>query len=282
MAISEYHFGINQVESENKSALLLDASNPKHREQAVRLIAQGKPLILPFNGIYGIFGAIDNPEVANHIIRIKNRPADKGLVGTVPPEFLAGYTYIGRDGEIVHVNPLVDLSQVSSLDKFTNKIQPLQTAINEAHALGAILPAADTAPEHLVQMRDGRRTFLSIWSEYEPMRDMFRRYQEEFGGIGFVATSANTAGQGTHYDGREVWDDFKNRGVAAIMTADFSHLPVERRRSTSVIDLSVPNTPPLLHREGNVSRDEINHVLFSADMGHMGMKKEVIHVKPRS
>jgi len=101
-------------------------------------------------------------------------------------------------------------------------------------------------------------TVLSIHAED---RD-FRALQEEFrdkGGEGLTGTSANKAGDQTHFRTHEVYEDFKER-VPMVVAADYTRLDPLRNRSSTL--LRFEGDIPVLHREGNVSRHELNQGLM--------------------
>lgn len=221
-----------------RPALRLYAENPNHRRYAASLLKEGKNGVIGFNGIYGLFADADCEPAHSQILKIKNRPNDKNGILVVPPEDLREHADISKT---VYTH-----RQIVSLQKYL-------------HALGIILPASKEAPGHLVrQDKEGKgRTILSIWTEYLPVRDLIEKFQE-LGGRALAGTSANRSGQPTHFDSEAVWKDFNN-DVSFVLEADYSALPQIRKQSTSVIDLT--GDDPLLHRDGNVSREEIDAAL---------------------
>lgn len=233
----------------------LDSTNVSHLEKAAEVIMEGGIAALPFNGVFGLFGNIDNPRAINLILEAKARPRDKKLVATCLPEF---------------VHELADFRR-------SHFSQDLLIEIwKDVHALGAILPASTTAPYSLVITEGEKATILPIWTEYQPMRYLVEHLRK-LGGRALVGTSANKSGQPTHWRYDELYEDF-NRDVHAIMKADFSHLPEIRRKSTSVIDFT--NSKPRLHREGNVSEEELHQVLAKHGLT-MHVDRDVIVVRGR-
>jgi tRNA A37 threonylcarbamoyladenosine synthetase subunit TsaC/SUA5/YrdC len=219
-----------------RSALRLFAENPIHRNYAADLLIQGKIGAIGFNGIYGLFCSADDKFQQEKILIMKNRPNDKHGVLVVQPENLREYTDISKTN--------FTFGQIIKLQK-------------HLHALGVILPASDGAPSHLVNERGKDKTILSIWTEYQPLRNLIEEFQG-LGGRALAGTSANRSGQPTHFDTEAVWQDFK-KDVGFVLEADYSALPPIRRQSTSVIDLT--GEYPRLHRAGNVSKEEINAAL---------------------
>lgn len=215
----------------------LDSTKPSHIEMAARMIVNGEVIAFPFNGIFGLFGDIDNPTVAAKIANAKQRPLDKKHVVTYLPEHIGEITDVRR----MHIS--------------SDILKQLWTA--DLHALGAILPASTHAPYHLISGDYPDATILSIWTEYPPIRDLSEHIRA-LGGRGLVATSANKKGQPTHWRFEDLYEDFK-KDIRGIVNGDFSDLPEIRRKSTSILDFT--NTIPRLHREGNVSEEELREAL---------------------
>lgn len=224
-----------EYRAEFPKAKQLDIFDPRHRSEAIDAIQNGEPAVIAFNGIYGIFGDVYTPSVAERIMEMKQRPQDKKLVVVSAPESL----YELADFEQVPFSP----DQIIGLQK-------------DLHALGVILPANQAAPSH-ISANDQRNTILSIWTEYDPFRQLMEEHRAR-GGVAFTGTSANKSGAPTHYATHEVYEDFKH-DVPIVLGADFSHLPPLRRKSTSVIRFE--GETPILHREGNVTAEEINEAL---------------------
>lgn len=220
-------------ELSQRPALRLSADNPIHRNYAAYLLKNGKIGAIAFNGIYGLFASADNEPAHGRILKIKNRPSDKHGVLVVPPERLREHADISKTN--------YTYGQITKLQK-------------HLHALGIILPASEGAPEHLVHKKGEDRTILTIWTEYHPLRMLIEEFQK-LGGRALAGTSANRSGQLTHFDTEAVWQDFK-LDVCFILEADYSRFPKERRKSTSIIDLT--GDDPVLHRVGNVSQEEID------------------------
>lgn len=214
----------------------LDSENVSHIERAAEIIMDGGIVAYPYNGVFGLFGNIDNPEAVEKIHEAKARPRDKKLIATYLPEFI---------------------QEIADAKKLNFPLDIITSIWREVHALGFILPASTHAPYNLVIGEEGQGTILSIWTEYHPLRHMVEHVRK-LGGRGLVGTSANKSGQTTHWQYEELYADFRY-DVEGIMKADFSNLPEVRRKSTSVIDLT--NTHPRLHREGNVPEEELREIL---------------------
>ncbi len=232
----------------------LSMQNDEHLVIAAGIINEGGIGAIGFNGPYGLFGHAHRPEVAEKIHVAKNRPLDRKLILTAAPEDLGEYV----DLKACHYS----LDQMVELQK-------------RVHALGLRLPASEDAPGHLVL--DG--TIVNIWTEYEPMRKLMR-YHRELGGKAFVGTSANKSGQPTHFRADEVWGDFKQDVDFVLLDGDYDHLPEKRRMSTSIIDLTTDRAR--LHREGNVTEDELRPVLKGLGFGDLQVDERTIRVKPRA
>lgn len=235
------------------AAVQLSANHKGDLKKAAEIIRAGKIIAFPFNGIFGLFGDIDRVKAANLILRAKSRPPDRKLIQVCLPEEVDG--------------KLADLSKVPH-DK-----QRIVNLWKEVHALGLILPAASKAPRHLI-VED---TVLVIWTEYAPLRYMLEHFRK-LGGRGLVGTSANKAGESTHWRLKELAADFRF-DVAALIEADFSHLDETRRRSTSIINFT--GKKPRLIREGNVPRHEINKALIANSLPELHVDANVFIVKPR-
>ncbi len=225
------------IKSVERIAEKLDYTKPSDMEKAAGMVVNGEVIAFPFNGIFGLFGDIDNPTVAAKIANAKERPLDKKHVVTYLPEYIEEIADVTR----MHISKDI-LRQLWKVD---------------LHALGAILPASTHAPHHLISGEDPNASILSIWTEYPPIRRLSEEVRH-LGGRGLVATSANKKGLPTHWCFDELYEDFK-REVSGIGYGDFSDLPEIRRKSTSILDFT--NTIPRLHREGNVPEEELREAL---------------------
>ena len=124
---------------------------------------------------------------------------------------------------------------------------------------------------------NGRATTLLIWTEYQPLRYLLERFRQ-CGGRALVATSANKAGEPTHWQFSLLRRDF-GADVDAMVEADFSQLSEDRRKSTSIIDLT--GDAPRFHRAGNVSELEIDEALVRNRLPGLRIAGEVIQVRAR-
>lgn len=237
----------------NMTAERLDASNEQHLRRVAEVIKAGGIVAFPFNGIFGLFGDADNEEAAEKIINAKNRPKDKKLI-LVP--------------DLGHIEELVDLRKVNFP---VDRILSLWRSI---HALGLILPAATTAPGHLV-IKDEIDTVLPIWTEYKPLITMMGHFRK-LGHRALVGTSANKSGMPTHYEFEPLWQDFSH-DVDAVVEANFDHLPPTRLKSTTVVDLT--NSHPRLHRLGNVDEEELREALAKNGFPELVVLRDIIQVR---
>lgn len=234
----------------------LDAHNTRHLKRTAEIIKAGGIVAFPFNGIFGLFGDIDNIQASDKIVIAKNRPRDKKLIAVFLPEQIEEFADLKR----------THFSKEQIIDFW-----------KDIHALGIIFPASTYSPYHLTIGEGVERTILAIWTEYKPLRLMMRHFLE-MGGRGLVGTSANKSGQVTHYDPDELWNDFQT-DVHAIVWDRFDDLPEIRRRSTSVIDLT--NRSPRLHRAGNVPEEEIAAALARHNFPKLFADRDVITVRAR-
>lgn len=290
---------MSAVESYLKAEILF-SKNQKDLKRAAEIVLDGGVIAFPFNGIFGLFGNIDNPKIAEEIIRVKNRPANRKLIAVALPE---------------HADELVNFSKsYYSLEA----LRELWTDTDSVHALGMILPASLGTPKHLRQLaetgeetrgkitpcpyhpvfqfrefmvywkervsqRDIRceedlGTVLIIWTEYPPLRFAIEHFRE-LGGRAWVGTSANKNGQPTHCSFPELEAEFRH-DIAALVEDDFSRLPKERRKSTSVIDLT--ENPPRFHRAGNVSEEELVIALSKHRFPELTVGRDVVTVRSRT
>lgn len=238
-----------------KHAKLLDANDPKHIKEVVDIIQSGGVVAFPFNGIYGLFGNADNIQAAEKIAKAKNRPKDKSLILVSAPEYLHEHVQMQKIEH--HPKKLINLWK-------------------DVHALGIILPAAATAPYHLV-VRGEIDTILNIWTEYKPMRMLIEQFRKR-GGRALVGTSANKNGQPTHYSIDTLWEDFGEE-LDAVVVADFRHLRKIRRKSTTVIDLT--EKQPRLHRLGNLTEKELREAISRHDFPKLTKQRDLILVRGR-
>ncbi len=235
-----------------KKAHKLNAFKMEDISKAVDIIMHDGIIAFPFNGIYGLFGNVKSKRAAEKIYRAKNRPKDKKLIVVTPPEFITQY---------------------AKIDHLPFPHKELTSFWKEIHALGIILPSNDLLPVTIEN--DG--TILTIWTEYEPLRNLFELFQQR-GGTAFIGTSANKSGQATHFEVTTLWKDFAY-DVDAIIEADFTHLTPERRKSTTVIDMT--DHQPRLHRVGNVSRDELSAVMKNNNIPELADNEPLIIVQGR-
>lgn len=235
----------------------LSAHKDSDLRRAAEIIKSGEVIAAPFNGVFGLFGDVDNIKAAEEIIRVKERPKDKKLIIVPTPE---------------RIHEFVDFSRIPHYPK-ERVIQLWKTV----HALGIIFPASTHAPYHLTIGEGMERTILAIWTEYKPLRSLMQ-HAHKLGVRGLVGTSANKSGQGTHFKAEELWNEFRN-DVRAVVVDNFDHLPEFRKKSTSVIDLT--EEVPRLHREGNVSEDELRGALAQNNFPDLITLRDVITVRQR-
>lgn len=248
------HLEIKTPDS-NIEAESLRIDNLHHLKIASDHIKKGNIGAIAFNGIYGLFGDIDNLAVVQRIMEIKNRPKGKGLIATIAPEYLKEHVDFTR--------LLYSHEQIVELQK-------------SLHALGLILPASNSAPNHLVSPEG--KTLLNIWTEYQPLRQIVE-LSRKLGIRGLVGTSANKSGQGTHYLTHELRSDLGTE-LDFIVAADFSNFPSDLQKSTSVVDLSGPK--PRLHRIGNVPELTIKQKLSELNFPELIVDEEkLVIVTPR-
>lgn len=233
------------------------ASDMEHLRRVAEIIRDGGIVAFPFNGIFGLFGDIDNLHAAEAMIEAKGRPRDRKLIAVSTPETIDQHADLDRIGHLKH---------------------NLVALWKDIHALGIILPASTYAPYHLTVGEGLDRTILTIWTEYPSLRTMIERFHS-LGGRGLIGTSANKSGEPTHFDPDSLYLDFKT-DVQAVVYDRFDHLPLQRKKSTTIIDLT--NHSPRLHREGNVSEEEVRQALRKHGFPELVVGRDVITVRGRT
>ncbi len=239
------------------AAAILRIRDSADRRRAVDALERGRLVVAPFNGIYTLVGDADDPDIVARAATAKGRPEVQGLALVCPPEHFAE-----------HVD--VEAPQLETAYPFA-RIEELYRAV---HAVGVIVPAAQPgAPPHLVQSG----TILNVWTEerpVSPLRELVCELRQR-GRRALAGTSANRTGHPTITDGAEAIDVFSGR-VAAVLLDDFDHIPVARRRSASLVDLTGPS--PRLVREGSVSAGELGAVLNRLQLGELTVPADVRRV----
>lgn len=232
----------------------LKVTESEHIVEAARLIAEGGVVISAFNGVFGIFCDVSNVIAANRIFDIKKRPAEKGLALICPPEYL---------------DEFVDTQAAAGI-----LLERIKLLYQNVHALGVLLPADKLRCNNFI-IKDN--SLLNIWTEYhphQPLRRLISCLRKE-GVQALAGTSANRSGRPTHTNPEEVFEEFKN-DVPCMLLDDFSHLPLQLRRSTSIVDFTC--SPPRLFREGSLKESEIREHLRELDLGDLIVDREVRRV----
>lgn len=228
------------------SARVLSALQSADLARAAVILIRGGIVALPFNGIFALFGDIEQPHVYERLQAIKGRSSDKRLAQVCLPEY---------------ARELVDFSRTCRPER------DVLALWQEVHSLGLILPANHRGVA--IQERwasDG--TTLLVWTEYPPLRRVLEQFRA-LGGKALFGTSANKSGEATLSTTREVWRDFFT-DLDAIVADEFSDLPKQRRQSASIVDLT--SVAPRLHRAGSASTTELNAALALHGFGslHVG------------
>jgi len=228
-------------------ARMLQLHDATHRAEAVDALVRGEIIVTAFNGIFVLVGDADDASVPGKVAVAKQRPETKGLALVCPPEHLA--EHVAVDAAVLRTT--YPLAQIRALYR-------------AVHALGVILPAAvPGAPTHIVQSG----TVLNVWTEHpprSPLRHLVRELRQR-GRRALAGTSANRSGHPTITESGQVQAAFADR-VALFLLDSFEGVPTERRRSSSLVDLTGPN--PRLVREGSVPADELG-----AELGRLGLGK---------
>jgi tRNA A37 threonylcarbamoyladenosine synthetase subunit TsaC/SUA5/YrdC len=201
-----------------------------------------------------LLGDADDPSVPEKVAAAKGRSQAKGVALVCPPEFLGEHVDLGNRA----LREYYPLEQVQELQR-------------RLHAIGVILPAAvPGAPEHVVQAG----TLLNVWTEQPPkapLRQLIRELRRH-GKRALAGTSANLTGKPTITDADEVIAVFGER-VSEILVDDFGGVPLERRRSATIVELTQPR--PRLFREGSVPAAELAAELRCLRLGELGVGADV-------
>jgi tRNA A37 threonylcarbamoyladenosine synthetase subunit TsaC/SUA5/YrdC len=236
---------------------ILRLGEHRDRVRAVEQLIAGEIIVSGFNGIYVLLGDADDPSVPGKVAAAKGRPQAKGVALVCPPEALGEHVDL-------EARPLRETD-------FFERIQALQRGL---HALGVILPAAiPGAPAHVVQSG----TILNVWTEQPPTAPLRHLVCElrRRGRRALAGTSANLTGQPTITDPDEVVAVFGQR-VSAILVDNFDDVPVDRRRSASIVDVTGPQ--PRLFREGSVAAGELARELRRLGLGELVIPPGARHV----
>jgi len=226
-------------------------SDPKARLGAVEQLLSGEIIATAFNGIFALVGDADDPRVPRKLAAAKGRPRAKGVALICPPESLREH--------------------VAQSDHPLATVEALYRSV---HAVGLILPAAEPgAPRLAVQAQ----TILNVWTEERPrshLRELVLELRRR-GRRALVGTSANVTGRPTISDPAESEAVFGDR-VAAMLLDSFDHVPPERRRSASIVDLTA--APPRLVREGSVPAGELRAAMRAVGLAELTVPLDVARV----
>ena len=238
-------------------ARMLHLTDAAHRAEAVDALVRGEVIVTAFNGIFVLVGDADDPSVPGKVAAAKERPEAKGLALVCPPELLA--EHVAVDADVLRTS--YPLAQIRALYR-------------SVHAVGVILPAAvPGAPPHIVQSE----TVLNVWTEQphgSPLRDLVRDLRQR-GRRALAGTSANRSGRPTITDPGQVAAAFADR-VPVVLLDSFDRVPVERRCSSSLVDLTGPT--PVLVREGSVPADELRAELRRLGLGELDVGPDIMRV----
>jgi tRNA A37 threonylcarbamoyladenosine synthetase subunit TsaC/SUA5/YrdC len=229
------------------TAQVLPAVRPKDLADAAEILVDGGVAALPFNGMYALFGDLEQPHAHKRIMAAKGRVSDKRLAQVTRPE---------------------DAAELVDFSRSPWRQRDVLALWRELHGLGIVLPANQHALElqRAAQPTDG--TILLVWTEYQPMRTVLEHFRG-LGGTALFGTSANKSGLPTSTTTREVWRDFFTE-VDVIVADDFTYLPAQRRQSMTLVDLT--GTRPRLQRLGSVRISELQAALSAHGFGalHIG------------
>jgi L-threonylcarbamoyladenylate synthase len=235
---------------------LLDNRNQDHLDQAAELLLQGEIIAFGFNGIFVFIGDADQEIAARRIAKAKQQPFEKPLALVCAPEHLAEF---------------VDLQALTFRYHAFAKVQRLQ---REVYHLGVLLPAARTGiPSYMTH----NSTILNVWMEYpphHPPRYLLEQIRKR-GGRAFIGSSANKHGEPTYVDPLQVLRVFGG-AVSAILDHDLCGVPLERRQSSTLIDLT--DEVPRLLRRGSVPVAELRGHLHRLELGDLLIEERLPHI----
>jgi L-threonylcarbamoyladenylate synthase len=222
----------------------LSVMTPGDLVRAAEVMRVGGVVALPFNGIWALFGDLEQPGVHERIVAAKRSTSEKRLALVVLPEA---------------AHQLVDFARLPA---------PSEAVLGlwrSVHSLGVILPARPEIAAHLGRIQPTDGSVLLVWTEYAPLRSVLEHFRH-LGGTALYGTPSNTSGQPPHTSIEQVWNTFFH-DVDAIVADDFSHLPASRRQSSSIVDLR--GSEPTLCRQGSVSVAELQAALSLHGFGEL-------------
>jgi L-threonylcarbamoyladenylate synthase len=226
------------------SARVLSALQSADLARAAVILIRGGIVALPFNGIFAIFGDLEQPHAYERITAANGRPADKRLAQVCLPE---------------HAHELVDFSKTARPERHVTALW------QEVHSLGIILPASSHGVAVHERLQPGDGTSLMLWTEYAPLRRVLEQFRA-LGGKALFGSSAHRSAQTTLTTTREVWRAFFT-DIDAIVADEFSHLPAQRRQAPSIVDLTADQ--PRLQRIGSVTPAELQTALSLHGFGRL-------------
>lgn len=220
-----------------------------HLNLAADYITQGEIIGFYFNGTYALLGDADQAPAATKIFTIKNRPRAKTLSLVTGPRYWADF---------------IDLEH-PALGRFP--LEEVSNLYQMVHALGIVYPAdLASAPEHLVQ----QETILNVWSDYEPLIALQQACLQR-GIRAFLGASANLSGEPTITKRGEMVAFFGER-LPLIFREDDA-VPAYRQKSTSLVDFT--GDLPMLIREGNVPKAEVQGAMSELGLGQLVISKDL-------
>lgn len=231
---------------------LLDNHKLAHLDYTADLLAAGEIVAFGFNGIFAFIGDADQALAARRIAEVKGQPYDKPLALDCAPEYLEEFVDLGAPIFRTHL---------------FGQVQQLQRA---ARSLGVLLPAAKTGmPPYMTY----NGNVLNVWSEYPPLSPIryLQKKLRQKGGRALIGTSANQHGEPTYVDAQQVMRVFGG-AIPAILNHTGSLIPVDRRQSATLIDLTAET--PTLMRAGSLPVAELRALL--REIGLRDLESEIV------
>jgi len=201
---------------------IIKADSPESPEKAAYVLSSGGIIVYPTETLYGIGALALNRVAVERIFDVKGRPYGKPI------------PILARDKEMIA--ELVEVTEEASMliDRFLPG--PLTLVLREKKSL----PSLISAGAGKIAVRISGHPFV---------RRLF-----DFLSQPITSTSANISGMENMFSFNEIYETFNSK---VELIVDSGNLPPSK--GSTVIDLTVK--PPLMIREGNISKEELEEFL---------------------
>lgn len=205
---------------------LLSTEDPQAVEEAVAILRQGGLIVYPTDTVYGLGARAEDDEAVRRLFVLKGRLLDKPL-------------------------PLL-IGEASDLEAIAAQIPPAARALMERFWPGGLTLVFPRSPRlHSLALAGGDTIALRL-PDYPLLREVIRRL-----GGPITGTSANRAGLPPPLTCQEALAQLEEEVDLALDGG-----PCAGGLESTVVDLT--QDPPLLLREGAVSKEEVESVLGMA------------------